>query len=271
MSGAFGYITQIEPSWVEIKEVHLPLRRLAPAFAGLRLVQLSDIHLGGWLKRHQLDYAVNLMIGLKPDIILLTGDYLPGHGWVPSHADYLKDLEAGLKPLAAVAPVLAILGNHDHWSNPSAVRVMLAQAGALDLSNTVYTYNRDGDRLHIGGVDSIYAGMDRLDQVLAQLPETGAAILLAHEPDFADTSAATGRFDLQISGHSHGGQVIIPFVGPIELPKYAEKYPLGLYRVGNMYQYTNRGLGMASIPVRFNCRPEISLFVLESGQTLEAS
>jgi hypothetical protein len=118
--------------------------------------------------------------------------------------------------------------------------------------------------LHIAGVDDVWEEHARLDMVLEQLPADGAAILLAHEPDFADESAATGRFDLQLSGHSHGGQVIYPFGGPPILPTYAKKYPVGRYQVSGMIQYTNRGLGMIPPHVRFNCRPEITVFTLSA-------
>jgi predicted MPP superfamily phosphohydrolase len=97
---------------------------------------------------------------------------------------------------------------------------------------------------------------------LERLPEEGAAILLAHEPDFADLSARTGRFDLQLSGHSHGGQVKLPLFGIPYLPRFARKYPRGRYQVGKMILYTNRGLGMVHLPFRFNSRPEITLFTL---------
>jgi predicted MPP superfamily phosphohydrolase len=129
----------------------------------------------------------------------------------------------------------------------------------------VHTLERGGSLLHIAGVDDVWERQDRLDLVLDRLPAEGGAILLAHEPDFADTSAATGRFDLQISGHSHGGQVIAPFAGPLRLPHLGRKYPLGLYRVGDMLQYTNRGVGMVYPYVRFNCRPEITLFTLRAA------
>lgn len=89
-------------------------------------------------------------------------------------------------------------------------------------------------------------------------------MLLVHEPDFADRSAETGRFDLQLSGHSHGGQVALPIIGPPILPKFAKKYPTGLYKIKEMYQYTNRGVGMTNPTIRFNCRPEITVFSLES-------
>ena len=118
----------------------------------------------------------------------------------------------------------------------------------------------------MGGVDDVWSGIARLDVVLEKLPEDGAAILLAHEPDFADASAATGRFDLQISGHTHGGQVVVPFYGAPILPYLGQRYPAGLYQVGDMLQYTNRGVGMARIPIRINCPPEITLFTLESPE-----
>ena len=159
---------------------------------------------------------------------------------------------------------LAVLGNHDYWTNANAVREALASCGILELGNDVYSLSNEGDQLHIAGVDDVQEKHHRLDIVLNKLPQTGAAILLAHEPDFADRSAETGRFDLQLSGHSHGGQVVLPFIGAPVLPYLGRKYPSGLYRVGRMWQYTNRGVGMASLKIRFNCRPEITVFTLET-------
>jgi len=114
-------------------------------------------------------------------------------------------------------------------------------------------------------VDDIWEGRVQLKALQTQVPHDGAAILLAHEPDFADKSSVTGRFDLQVSGHSHGGQVVVPFYGPPVLPFLGQKYPSGLYKVGDMFQYTNRGVGMARLPIRINCPPEITIFDLESA------
>jgi predicted MPP superfamily phosphohydrolase len=114
-------------------------------------------------------------------------------------------------------------------------------------------------------VDDIWEGDVRLEEVIAQLDDHSAAILMAHEPDYADTSAAAGKFDLQLSGHTHGGQIAIPFLGPPILPYLGRKYHTGLYKVGDMFQYTNRGVGMARLPLRFNCRPEITVFVLNEN------
>jgi len=141
---------------------------------------------------------------------------------------------------------------------------MLHQSGIKALNNSVYSLKRGNDFLHIAGVDDVAVGFDRMDVVESRLPEKGCAISLVHEPDYADISAKTGRFDLQLSGHSHGGQVVFPVIGPPILPRLARKYPTGLYKVKDMYQYTNRGLGMTPPYVRFNCRPEITVFTLES-------
>ena len=143
------------------------------------------------------------------------------------------------------------------------MRAALARCSVIEIGNNVYSIERGGEQLHIAGVDDIWYDHDNLDEVLAKLPETGAVILLAHEPDFADESAKTGRFGLQLSGHSHGGQIVLPVVGPPILPRLGKKYPSGLYKVGDMWQYTNRGVGMLEPAVRINCRPEITVFTLE--------
>ena len=134
----------------------------------------------------------------------------------------------------------------------------------MELRNSVYTMRRGSDSLHLAGVGDVFVRDDNLDLVLKRLPIDGAAILLAHEPDFGDLSASTGRFDLQISGHTHGGQVVLPFFGPPILPDLGTRYPSGLYHIGEMLLYTNRGVGMSLPPIRFNCRPEITVFTLES-------
>ena len=118
-----------------------------------------------------------------------------------------------LKRLSKNTLNIAVMGNHDHWTNVSAVREGLKEANIIDLANTFYTLKRGTDELHICGVDDIWEKKGNLNALLMQLPAENPAILLVHEPDFADVSASTKRFDLQISGHSHGGQVVIPDIG----------------------------------------------------------
>lgn len=264
VTGGTGYGFLVEPKWVQVETVKLKLPRLPRSFSGLRVAQISDIHMGGWMNPERFKRVAEAITAQSPDVLLITGDFLLGYQFTEAAWQFLQDLTDVLSPLAESFPTFAVLGNHDHWMNPEAVRVMLSTCGITDLTNTVFTLRRENEKLHLCGVDDIWKGDAHLENVLAQLNDNSAAILLAHEPDFADTSAATGKFDLQVSGHTHGGQVVIPFYGPPMLPYLGHKYPSGLYKVGNMFQYTNRGVGMHSIAIRFNCPPEVTIFVLES-------
>lgn len=258
---AWGYF--IEPALPQVEQVRLRLPRLTPAFSGLRIAQISDIHMGGWMNAERLAYVVELAKQQTPDLLLLTGDFLIGHEFNSASEEYLQEIINALSPLTSTVPSFGVLGNHDYWTDAHAVREMLSACGVKELTNSVFTISHGSETLHLCGVDDIWEGEVRLDEVLDQLKDSSAAILLAHEPDFADVSAATNRFDLQVSGHSHGGQIVFPFIGPPILPYLGQKYPSGLYQVGNMLQYTNRGVGMARLPIRFNCPPEITIFQLE--------
>ncbi|NMB89633.1 MAG: metallophosphoesterase [Chloroflexi bacterium] len=259
--GGLTYMSRIEPVWFETVHVPLRLSRLAPAFSGFRLVQLSDIHLSSAMTGERLSEVVRSVLALSPDLVAITGDFVDNRRRLQQSLD---DITQALRPLVEATQVVAVLGNHDYWTGPGSVRQMLAGLGVLELPNQVLALEREGKSLYIAGVDDVIERHARLKSVLEQIPETGgAAVLLAHEPDFADQAAGARRFDLQISGHSHGGQVVLPGIGPPILPRMGEKYPLGLYTLEGMFQYTNRGLGTIPPRVRFNCRPEITVFTLE--------
>jgi predicted MPP superfamily phosphohydrolase len=259
-----GYSDFGEPNGFAVETVHLRLKRLPRVFSGFRVAQISDIHMGGWMNRDRLQHVADLIIAQKPDVLMITGDFLKGRSFTETAKQGISDMIEILSPLASSIPTFAVLGNHDYWTNPEAIREMLRSCGITDLTNTVFAVTREDENLFLCGIDDIRHGNVRLDDVIAQLEEDSAAILLVHEPDFADTSAATGKFDLQISGHTHGGQIVIPFYGPPVLPPSGRKYPSGLYKVGTMFQYTNRGVGTDTVSIRLNCPPEITLFVLAS-------
>jgi predicted MPP superfamily phosphohydrolase len=272
--GSLVYAREVEPADVEVVPVSLVLPRLDARFDGYRIAQISDIHADGWMTPGRLLRLVNLVNAEEPDLVTITGDFAT-YSRFRSLIRHVPGLVAPLRRLRAPDGVFAVLGNHDHKTNPQVVRRALAASGVTELHNTVRTLRRHEATLHLCGVDSALEGVTDLDRVLEGLPEEGAAILLAHEPDFADASAATGRFDLQLSGHSHGGQVSIPFLGsPLArllpllgasfVPPLIHKYPRGLYKVGGMYQYTNRGLGVVYARFRLNCRPEITVLTLRT-------
>jgi predicted MPP superfamily phosphohydrolase len=260
--GTAIYATRIEPKWLGVAYIQVKLPRLPKAFHDYRIAQISDIHMGGWMTRQRLMDAVSLINTIRPDMVAITGDF------VERHADpVVADLIASLSTLKPIDGTVAVMGNHDYYFGLHALQRVLNETGIIELRNAVHTIQRGASRLHFAGVDDIAEHQDSLDAVLDQLPKDGAAVLLAHEPDFADISAATGRFDLQISGHTHGGQIRIPFLGAPLLPSYGRRYPNGRYQVGDMIQYTNRGLGMIRPYVRLNARPEITVFILETAKT----
>lgn len=255
---ALTYVFHIEPNWIEIVPVTVEMPHLDPVFDGTRIVQISDIHMDNhWMTDKRLKRVVDIIEHQTPDVVVITGDLID-HDPVGTSPSLIEPLTA----LGTQHPTFVVLGNHDYWSDPQPVKQAVAQTPVQELANQVYTLKKKGASLHIAGVDDVWMERDRLDLVLDQIPDDGAAILLVHEPDFADMAAATGRFDLSLSGHSHGGQVRIPFTGAPMLPAYAKRYPLGRYQVGDMVHYTNRGIGMALMNVRFNCRPEITVFTL---------
>lgn len=253
---------QFDPSAFQIEQVSVTIPDLSPAFDGYKIASIADIHLGQWLTPKRLDGVIGLINQERPDLVAIIGDLFS------YEVDRLSaEMVAALNKLSPKDVSVAVLGNHDHWVGEATVREILRLSGIIDLSNDVHTLYRGDAAVHIAGVDSVSLHKHRLDIVLAKLPPSGPAILLAHEPDFADVSATTGRFSLQISGHSHGGQLIFPGIGTLVRGSHAKKYPLGRYRIGEMVHYTSRGLGTNVFWIRINCPPEITVFTLASKES----
>ncbi|MBZ0289678.1 MAG: metallophosphoesterase, partial [Anaerolineae bacterium] len=175
----FGYAHDIEPEMLEVVQLELILPRLSRAFDGYKLAQFSDIHIDTHTTNDHLRRVVELVNQQGPDAIAITGDFV-------THTNAAGIASALVEPLSllqAKDAKVAILGNHDHWTDPEGVRLVLRESGMTDLSNAVFIVRRGDDVLHLAGVDDYWERKDRLDDVLAQLPEAGAAVLLAHEPD----------------------------------------------------------------------------------------
>ena len=252
--------TKFKPELFDLVNVNVKINDLPFTFHNYRIINLTDIHLGQWISPEYLNGVTDYVNSLNPDMITLTGDYdsyiLEG---------YEDDLLDSFKKLKAKDGKFAVLGNHDHWAGADEIREILKQSDIVDLSNDVYTLEKKGEKLNISGVDSLTVGADDFDKVLEKLPNDGASILLVHEPDFAEISSKTNRFDLQMSGHSHGGQLVIPGVKTTPFRcSYSIKYPVGAYKVKNMIQYTSKGLGTNSFWLRINCKPEITQFYLKT-------
>ncbi|MEA3335067.1 MAG: metallophosphoesterase [Chloroflexota bacterium] len=250
--------TQVEPNWVAVERIALRLRRLPARLDGLRIAQLSDLHISPLVSQGDIARAVALTLDQAADLIVLTGDFI----W--HDASFADQLVAPLRGLTAPLGVYAIFGNHDHWHGAGRVADSLQAAGIDLLENRALRLETGTDPLWLAGVDDIWEERQDLALTLRNVPEDQCTVLLAHEPDFGD-EAATYPVDLQLSGHSHGGQIRLPFVGAPVLPYLGRKYPIGLYQVGDMALYTNRGIGLIAPPVRLNCRPEITVLTLRAG------
>jgi len=249
---------EFDPQDFEVSRITVQIPNLESVFDEYRIVHITDIHLGQWISPARLDGVVGKVNELNPDTVAITGDFM-------SFAvdQFVGDLTRCLRNLKPNDASLAVLGNHDHWLDAAKIRKSLKDAGIIELRNDVYTVRRGTAMLHFAGVDDVTERRDRLDQVLKKLPSNGPAVLLAHEPDFADVSSATGRFALQLSGHSHGGQIVLPLVGLPFRGSYWKKYPSGRYQIGDMVLYTNRGVGANTVWLRINCPPEIAAITLK--------
>lgn len=256
-----AYSRIVEPRWVDVEQIDLHIRGLSEGLAGKRIAHLSDIHLCEFTGPEGLAEAIAIINAQAPDWIFLTGDYV---------GDHAGDAEGLVEPLQrAKAPVYAVFGNHDYWSDVRIVTALLREAGVHVLRNEATPIAND---LWLAGVDDIWGGRPDLGASLQEVPSSVTTLLLVHEPDFFDlVIQREAPVAVQFSGHSHGGQIRLPTLrrghdglytyAPI-LPRFGRRYPIGLRQVGGKQVYTNRGLGVWPAPYRLNCRPEIAIFTL---------
>jgi len=245
---------------LELTRVSIPIRGLPAPFSGYRILHITDLHLCPNRSPAHVEQAVELAQRLAPDTIALTGDFI---------SDYVDEaeIEGALCGLYAPDGVWGVMGNHDHWSGVEPLRVALSRTPVRELRNSHTRLEREGTAIVLAGVDDVWEGHAALPQALNGIDPDAPVILLAHEPDYADRAAASGRVSLQLSGHTHGGEVRIPGINfPVlsHILPHGRKYPAGLYRVGEMHLYTCRGIGQGWMP-RIFCPPEVTEFTLIPG------
>jgi uncharacterized protein len=256
--GIYGAI--IEPNWIEIVPIQLTIHNLTPAFNEFKIVQISDLHLNRFMSEGRFDKIIKLVNQQQPDAIAITGDFI-----TQGKSFNIQKIETKLSQLISKSGTLAVLGNHDHWLEATdQVKQALIDSNIINLDNQVYIIERGTEKLAFAGIDDPFWGWGDLDKVINQLPDNNAAVILVHEPDYLETIAKTHKFALQLSGHSHGGQIRMPFFHPLVLPYGGKRHFAGLNQVEDTVEYTNRGLGMTSLPFRFGSRPEITVFTLHT-------
>ncbi|MDW8326890.1 MAG: metallophosphoesterase [Anaerolineales bacterium] len=251
---------RLVPEQLTVERVTIRLPHLPRAFHGFTLVQLSDFHYGPLVEPASLSIAFDVARALRPDLFVVTGDFVSR--LTRAEGEWLQ---RELSRLSATEGAFAVLGNHDWWEDGDRVAEAVEAAGVRVLRNEHVVLQRDGAALYLAGVDDVRAGADDLPCALHGIPPEACVLLLAHEPYFAETAARTGRVALQLSGHSHGGQVRVPILEPLILWGLGHhKYPRGLNRVSEMLVYTNRGLGVVGLPLRYNCPPEVTHLTLHA-------
>jgi len=263
--GTVGYTFFVEPHWLEMVSRPLPVRRLPPALAGRRLAQLSDLHVGARVDSGYLIRSLRALEALEPDAIVVTGDLVSYEG--PGEMTRLRRVLAAL-PRAPLGSV-AVLGNHDYgvvWAEPDvAQRVAdeLERVGVRVLRNEA----ADVGGLRIIGLDDLWAHRFSPGDVRAELGADAASIALCHNPDAVDLDGWGGYAGWVLAGHTHGGQCKPPFLPPPLLPVKNRRYTAGEIDAGNgRTLYISRGIGHLT-QVRFNVRPEITLFTLADDPT----
>ncbi len=271
MYGAAGlalYSGEIARHWIEITRRNIVLRGLPAAFDGMRIAQLSDIHLDEFTEPFFLRQAVRGINGLNPDVVFLTGDYVT-HGLAPRKfaqgaAWQCASILQGLK----CRRIYAVLGNHDVLVGAKEVTAALVANGVAVLINSYLAIERAGGRIWLVGLDDPVCGHPRPELAVPATIRNilnEPIVLMCHAPDYADnliTYPAGQAVDVMLSGHTHGGQVRLPFVGALALPPLGKKYVEGGFTVGSMQLYVNRGLGTVGVPFRLDCPPEITLHTL---------
>jgi predicted MPP superfamily phosphohydrolase len=253
-----AYATLVEPRRLRLERVTLRFSDLPAGLDGLRIGQISDLHLGHPYSAANARRAAEEMAAERPDLLALTGDFVSYH-----HAiDMLPD---ALAPLAGLRPPLgayAVLGNHDYWEGVPEIRAAMEPLGIEFLVNAGRALRWGGAELALAGVDDLWEGVADLGRALEGFAPDAFTVLLCHCPDLADVAAAAG-VRLQLSGHTHGGHMILPGLGSFCLPRHGWMHPAGHEHVGPMQLYVSRGVG--GIPLRLGCPPEATLITLRRG------
>jgi uncharacterized protein len=257
--GQLPFVTEgarAEARTLEVTRKTLVLREWPAAFDGLTVAFLTDMHCSRLTPPEFVAQAVEETNALKPDVILLGGDY------VTRGTRYIRPVADVLARLRAPMGVYSVLGNHDHFAAPDLIRSALKQAGIVNVNNGGVWLTRDGARIRIGGVGDLWEDKQDLRAALDGATERDAVILLSHNPDYA-MNLTDPRVRLVLSGHTHGGQIILPRIGALVTnSSYGDRLVSGLVPFETFQLYVSRGLGTVVVPLRYRCPPELTLLTL---------
>lgn len=255
----------IEPKLLKIETVTLTTDKLHLT-QPLKIVQFSDVHLGEYYTLLDCQKVIDAVNNLKPDLVIFTGDLIDDNKTFQDEEgtiNFLQQLESRYGKYA-------VYGNHDHGGNGTRryARIMKKSGFRLlkDEQTTIKLEN--GDQLTLIGLDDVILSRPNMAKAFKNVPEAHYKLFLSHAPDVADQAADYG-VDLQLSGHTHGGQIRLPLIGAPFTPPYGRQYVKGLYTVGThgMKLYVNSGIGTSQLPYRLMNKPEVTMILLKSSTT----
>jgi hypothetical protein len=247
----------VNPYRPQLERIDLPLPSGAEGLDGFKIGFVTDTHVGPFVSLADLERSLDLVRAEQPDLILLGGDY------ISESPRFTPDTAAVLADLLSETPLggYGVMGNHDLSVSRTRVQEGLATVGIPILRNDLVTIDYRGSTLAIAGIDETLLGDPQPAATIAQAPHGVPVLALWHEPEFAEQAAAEGAF-AQLSGHTHGGQIRIPGIGPVGLPVHGKRHVIGMNSADGMPIYTSRGVGVYRPPARFNCPPEVTLVTL---------
>ncbi|NRB74059.1 MAG: metallophosphoesterase [Verrucomicrobiales bacterium] len=249
----FGYGSLIEKHLIDVTRADIPLKPEFGSLDGLKIALMSDFHHDDFGDNAFIARAVQTVNDEQVDLVMLAGDY------ISDDRAALEPLFNELRHLRPGIGTFAVLGNHDRWHLHNSLFALSEDAGVRLLINEAVEY----DNFIISGIDSCWGGRPNLEVTLKPTHPDKPVITGWHEPDTFDTYNDP-RIILQMSGHTHGGQVCAPAIGPILLPQYGRKYPYGHYQQGDGSLFVTRGIGTMTIPTRFLCAPELAILTLKA-------
>ncbi|GAA0613631.1 metallophosphoesterase [Virgibacillus siamensis] len=260
--GTYFYAREIETGMLQLKRDVIFSKKIPESFNQFKIVQFSDTHIGFHYSLEQLNEVVNTINNEEPDLVVFTGDLVDQANTYNWNDKLIKTL----KKIQASNGKYWIYGNHDHGGyGTDIVKNTMDKAGFQLLKNSHTTIRNADGELILAGIDDVMLGDPNLRKTLTAANPELFTILLAHEPDYAD-QVVRYPVDMQLSGHSHGGQVRLPFIGDLYTPLYAEKYVEGKHSLNNgkLTLYVSKGIGTTRVPYRFLCKPEINIFTLKT-------
>lgn len=258
--GTYYYARELEPAMLTTHQVALSSPKIPASFKDFTIIQFSDTHVGFQYSLEQLNELAHKINQYSPDMIVFTGDLVDA----PDQFNWHGELVSILSSLKAPYGKWWIYGNHDHGGyGTEIVKDKMEEAGFSLLMNEHTIINKNNESITIAGLDDVILGNPDPQTALRGIQEDNFTLLLVHEPDYAD-AIRQYPVDVQLSGHSHGGQVRLPWIGHIYTPAFAEKYVDGKYQITpDLQLFVSRGVGTTRLPYRFLCKPEITIYKLE--------